>query len=100
MAADADVLFVPTAFDRLRTELADLAFDLERQGRRDAADVVMQIDARVRELAEGTATETSLPGHCQESRGARDEAIHLAGLPRAGSTGLAMTKPKTIPSSP
>ena len=38
-------------FDLLRTELADLAFDLERQGRRDAADIVMQIDARVRELA-------------------------------------------------
>lgn len=36
--------------DRLRTELADLAYDLERQGRRDAADVVMQIDGRVREL--------------------------------------------------
>ncbi len=37
--------------DQLRTELADLAYDLERQGRRDAADVVMQIDVRVRELA-------------------------------------------------
>lgn len=41
----------PATLDRLRTELADLAFALERQGRRDAADVVMQIDARVRELA-------------------------------------------------
>ncbi len=40
-------------FDQLRTELADLAYDLERQGRRDAADVVMQIDVRVRELAGG-----------------------------------------------
>ena len=38
--------------DLLRTELADLAYDLERQGRRDAADVVMMFDARVREMAE------------------------------------------------
>lgn len=38
--------------DQLRTELADLAFALERQGRRDAADVVMRIDDRVRELTD------------------------------------------------
>jgi hypothetical protein len=38
-------------FDQLRTELADLACDLERQGRLDAADIVMQIDGRVRELS-------------------------------------------------
>jgi hypothetical protein len=43
---------------RLRTELADLAFDLERRGRLDAADVVMMLDARVRELAEETELET------------------------------------------
>ena len=42
--------------DALRTELADLAYDLERQGRVDAADVVMQIDTRVRELAEEITT--------------------------------------------
>jgi hypothetical protein len=42
--------------DALRTELADLAYDLERQGRVDAADVVMQIDSRVREMAEEIAT--------------------------------------------
>jgi len=47
--------------DRLRTELADLAFELERQGRRDAADVVMQIDARVRELVAEVATEPAEP---------------------------------------
>jgi hypothetical protein len=35
----------------LRRELADLAFTLERQGRRDAADVVMQVYARLDELA-------------------------------------------------
>ncbi|HWA26496.1 MAG TPA: hypothetical protein VG734_12620 [Lacunisphaera sp.] len=41
--------------DDLRTELADLAFDLERRGRRDAADVVMLIDGRVREMADEIA---------------------------------------------
>lgn len=41
----------PNTLDALRTELADLAFALERQGRRDAADVVIMLDARVRELA-------------------------------------------------
>lgn len=45
--------------DRLRTELADLAFELERQGRRDAADVVMQIDARVCELVAEVSTEAA-----------------------------------------
>lgn len=51
MPADSPVCAAPTVLDRLRTELADLAYDLERQGRLDAADVVMQLDARVRELA-------------------------------------------------
>ena len=41
---------VQTRLDALSTELADLAFELERQGRLDAADVVMMLDARVREL--------------------------------------------------
>ena len=47
----ADLHPAPTVFARLRTELADLAYALERQGRLDAADVVMQLDARLRELA-------------------------------------------------
>lgn len=38
--------------ERLRGELAELAFVLERQGRRDAADVVILLQARVAELAE------------------------------------------------
>jgi hypothetical protein len=38
--------------DALRTEFADLAWALERKGRRDAADVVMLIDERVREVAD------------------------------------------------
>lgn len=42
--------------EALRTELADLAYALERQGRVDAADVVMQIDTRVREMAEEITT--------------------------------------------
>ena len=37
-------------FDALRAELADLAFTLECRGRRDAADVTMEIAARVAEL--------------------------------------------------
>jgi hypothetical protein len=36
----------------LRTELADLAFDLERQGRRDAADVAVIISARLSEVCD------------------------------------------------
>ena len=43
-------MHVPLA--TLRTELADLAFELERLGRHDAADVVMMLDNRVREMAE------------------------------------------------
>jgi aminoglycoside phosphotransferase family enzyme len=46
-------------FARFQAELPDLAYDLERQGRRDAADVVMQIYARVRDLAEDTSGEES-----------------------------------------
>jgi hypothetical protein len=46
-------------FARLQAELPDLAYDLERQGRRDAADVVMQIYARVRELGEETGSDES-----------------------------------------
>jgi hypothetical protein len=46
-------------FARLQAELPDLAYDLERQGRRDAADVVMQIYARARDLAEETSGEES-----------------------------------------
>ena len=82
MPASADLLSVPTVFDRLRTELADLAFDLERQGRLDAADVVMQLDARLRELAGESAAEGRLLGHCEESREARDAAIQSDGSQR------------------
>lgn len=75
MAASPSAPAVHAAFDRLRTELADLAFALERRGRLDAADVVMSIDTRVRELAEEAATERSINDHCEEPRGARDETI-------------------------
>ncbi len=46
--------------DALRTELADFAYVLERQGRLDAADAVMAIDARVRAMA-GEETSTGSP---------------------------------------
>lgn len=36
----------------LRTELVDLAFELERRRRFDAADVALALEARLRELAE------------------------------------------------
>ncbi|HEX2862819.1 MAG TPA: hypothetical protein VHN79_14320 [Lacunisphaera sp.] len=39
-----------TELELLRKELPDLAYDLERRGRLDAADVVMMIHARVREM--------------------------------------------------
>jgi hypothetical protein len=38
--------------DQLRTELVDLAFDLERKGRWDAADVALTTSARVAELCD------------------------------------------------
>lgn len=60
MPAVSTACSAPTVFDRLRTELADLAYDLERQGRLDAADVVMQLDVRVRELAAEAPAEPSL----------------------------------------
>ncbi len=47
---------VQAKLDALRTEFADLAFNLERKGRRDAADVVMMLDTRVREMMEEIAT--------------------------------------------
>lgn len=41
----------------LRTELVDLAFELERTGRAEAADVAIRISARVHELGAEIATE-------------------------------------------
>lgn len=51
MPASRAFIPVQARLDALRTGLADLAFDLERQRRCDAADVVMMLDARVREMA-------------------------------------------------
>ncbi|HVU24798.1 MAG TPA: hypothetical protein VHE13_11800 [Opitutus sp.] len=60
----ASVQNLPAAESRglatLRAELADLAFRLEREGRCDAADVVMVIDGRVRELIAAAAKEPAL----------------------------------------
>jgi hypothetical protein len=36
--------------DELRTELLDLAYALEREGRQDAADVALSASARIGEL--------------------------------------------------
>jgi hypothetical protein len=46
--------------EALRTELADLAFELECQGRRDAADVTNMVGIRLAELA-GEATAAPAP---------------------------------------
>ena len=40
-------------FSALRAELADLAFDLECQGRCDAADITNELRVRLTEFAEG-----------------------------------------------
>ncbi|MBA4136181.1 MAG: hypothetical protein C0518_02555 [Opitutus sp.] len=41
--------------EQLRTELVELAFTLERQGRLDAADVALEISGRVGEVAAALA---------------------------------------------
>jgi hypothetical protein len=48
---------------RLRTELIDLAFVLERQGRPEAADVAMTTSARLEELCEEIQPQATSP--CQ-----------------------------------
>lgn len=41
-----------TRLDALRTELADLAFELDRRGRVDAAEVVVMIGVRLGEIVD------------------------------------------------
>jgi hypothetical protein len=48
--------------DRLRTELTDLAFHLERRGRVDAADLAIALCGRLAELAEEAQREVSEAG--------------------------------------
>lgn len=43
--------------DRLRSELVEMAFLLDRRGRLEAADVAMQISGRVGEIQEELAAE-------------------------------------------
>lgn len=43
--------------DRLRSELVEMAFLLDRRGRPEAADVAMQISGRVGEIQEELAAE-------------------------------------------
>ena len=49
IAADHTIL---AKFSALRAELADLAFELERQGRCDAADITNELRMRLAEFAE------------------------------------------------
>lgn len=68
MPASRPAIPLRTRLDALRTEFADLAYQLERQGRCDAADVVMRIDERVREMAgEIDAEETSPSAWIEQS---------------------------------
>jgi len=57
MPASRPTTPIRSKLDALRTEFADLAYQLEREGRCDAADVVMLIDTRVRELSAEIDTE-------------------------------------------
>jgi hypothetical protein len=50
MAADPQYLLA--RLNALRTELADLAFTLERRGRLDAADLAVTVSARVAEICD------------------------------------------------
>ena len=65
--ADRVIARLRVRLDGLRTGMADLAFDLERKGRCDAADVVMLLDGQVRELAEDLAAEMAGAGSSGES---------------------------------
>ncbi len=48
--------------ERLRTELVDLAFALERRGRLDAADLAISTSARIGELCDEFATNEGVVG--------------------------------------
>lgn len=61
---------VRTQLDQLRTDLVELAFQLDRRGRPEAADVAMTTSARLAELCEALAAE-EFSGACP---GARVEA--------------------------
>ena len=52
---EAGTSVVQEKLDQLCTELVDLAFNLERRGRLDAADVAIATSARVKELREELA---------------------------------------------
>lgn len=50
MTPDARTRLLRKRLDELRTELADLAFELERRGRLDAADLATSVSGRVGEV--------------------------------------------------
>lgn len=59
----------PAPLDELRTELVDLAFALERQGRLDAADLAIAIAGRLGEV-----------GAALDSTAAPPALVRLGGL--------------------
>jgi hypothetical protein len=56
----------------LCTELADLAFTLDRRGRRDAADITMMISTRVADLRAECVAPNSEPVRNQSARSLND----------------------------
>jgi len=48
--------------DALRIELADLAYTLDRRGRRDAADLAVAVSARIGEIHDECAAGAAGPG--------------------------------------
>ncbi len=70
---------VSAQLDALRAELADLAYELECQGRREAADVAMMLRARLGEIVgEGSGGGSS---GCMPGEGTRPTS---PGRPRPG----------------
>ena len=72
------VVPVQSRLAALRTEFADLAYALERQRRCDAADVVMMLDTRVREMMEEIAAEGA------GEKGGPAQSAATAGIRRVG----------------
>jgi len=70
---EAGVSAVQQILDQLRTELVDMAYELEMQRRIDAADVAIAAAARVKELgrAFGESVEREEPALIERSAGFR-----------------------------
>jgi hypothetical protein len=55
--------------EALRTELADLAFDLESRGRVDAADVAGSVSARLKEIRKEVGVRDAVAAAGSEAAG-------------------------------